>query len=286
VRITVRGASGDTAERLAAEACAAGATGLEERGEAGSEGTTLLIYAPAPAAEAVAGAIAWAVACGAEIAAPEAVADVDWPTTWREGLGALVVSPRLVVRPSFVAHPSQPGQETVVIDPGQAFGTGHHASTRLALELLDEAIAGHRGRVRLLDVGTGSGVLAIAGLRLGVASAVAFDLDPVAVYAARENARLNGVWDRVQMFVGGMGALAEVGFEIVVANLLRTELLPLIPHIAVRMSHGGIAIIAGLLEGERTGVADRLCEAGLRCAEHRTTRDANGESWIALLTHR
>lgn len=282
----MRGASRDTAERLAAEAYAAGATGLEERGEGDSDRTTLLLYAPAPAAQAVASAIAWAVDSGAEVAAPEAVVEVDWSTTWREGLGALVVSPRLVVRPSFVAHPTRPGQETVVIDPGQAFGTGHHASTRLALELLDEAIAGSRQRVRLLDVGTGSGVLAIAGIRLGIASAVAFDLDPVAVRAARENARQNAVWDRLRLFTGGIEALAEVGFELVVVNLLRTELMPLIPEIAAHTSPGGAAIFAGLLESERTRVAGQLSEAGLHCAEHRTARDANGDTWIALLTHR
>ncbi|UCE86059.1 MAG: 50S ribosomal protein L11 methyltransferase, partial [Deltaproteobacteria bacterium] len=257
------------------------------RDETGVDRTTLRLYAPASAGPAVARAVAAAAEPGARVGPPEPVAPVDWTRAWQEGLTAIVISPRLVVRPSFVEHTASRSQQTVIIDPGRAFGTGHHASTRLALELLDRVLAGNRsGRGRLLDVGTGSGVLAIAALRLGIASAVAFDLDLVAVRAAHGNAERNGVRDRMELFAGGLEALAETGFELVTANLLRTELVPLVPGIARRIRAGGHVIVSGILASERDAVASHLSQAGLQCADLRTATDPGGDAWIGLLAQR
>ncbi|HSJ96456.1 MAG TPA: 50S ribosomal protein L11 methyltransferase, partial [Myxococcota bacterium] len=166
-RIRAR-AAGARAERAAAEAWEAGAAGFEERDDG-----SLIAYAPAARAEAVRAALAAALGAGA-VGAVEPEPARDWPETWKEGLRPLVVSPRLVVRPPFAAFPLAPGQREVVIEPRQAFGTGAHATTALALEALDEALAA-RSRARVLDVGCGSGVLALAALALGAAGAVACD---------------------------------------------------------------------------------------------------------------
>src|SRR5690606_4181347 len=171
----------------AAEAFEAGASGLEERTE---DTPVLIVYAPADRAEAVEAALA-AVLGRAAVQPATPVPEVAWPESWKAGLRPPAVSPRLVVRPPFAAHPLAPGQREVVIEPRQAFGTGDHATTALALEALDAALAA-RPAAHVLDVGCGSGVLALAALSLGAGRAVACDLDPVATREAHENAARNG----------------------------------------------------------------------------------------------
>jgi ribosomal protein L11 methyltransferase len=283
-RIEARVADADTAERTAAEAYAAGAVGLEER-EA-PQGVTLLLYARAGDAGAVRAAAARA---GARVGAPQPVPETDWSEAWKEHLKATVVSPRLVVRPSFV---SAVAAADVVIDPGQAFGTGGHPSTRLALEWIDRRAAALEPGARILDVGTGTGVLALAALRLsaGGVEAVALDLDPLATAAARANARANGLAARFHVFTGPLAALCgdgdDGGFDLVAVNLLRTEMLPLLHGIAERMRPGASAVLSGLLAWERDVVEAAARAAGLAAAGARHGDDASGERWTALLTLR
>jgi ribosomal protein L11 methyltransferase len=283
--IRVRASDPDLAERAAAEAFAAGATGLEERDVEGA--TELSIYAPAPAAGAVAEALA-ALARDAgsalRVLDAEPAPEIDWSVRWREGLRVVRISPRLAVRPPFV--PEDAGSPALVIDPGQAFGTGGHASTRLALELLDALPDAALRGARVLDAGTGSGVLALAALRLGAGRAVGFDLDATAVREARINAAANGLAARAQLFAGPIAALAACSFDLVLANLLRSEVLPILPDLAQRLRPGGHAILSGLLVAERTEMAAALARAGLAVAGSREERDTTGDEWLGLLTAR
>jgi ribosomal protein L11 methyltransferase len=288
-RIDVRLPDAEAAERAAAEAYAAGAVGLEERED--GTGVTLLLYARAADAEAVREALARQ---GAAVAAAEPVPPADWSEAWKAGLEALVVSPRLVVRPSFVPSAASSAAE-IVIDPGQAFGTGGHPSTRLALEWIDRIAPGLGPDARILDVGTGTGVLALAALRCAPgdgARAVAFDLDPLAAAAARENARSNGLGPRCHVFAGPIAALRggdADGFgpyALVVANLLRTEMLPLLEPIAGRMRREAPAVLSGLLASERDAVEAAARAVGLAAVGARCGADASGERWVALLTRR
>ena len=272
------------AERAAAEAYAAGAVGLEERDEGGS--ITLLLYAPDPRAEAVRRAVSEALGPDARVAAPVPVADTDWSEAWKAGLEAVVVSPRLLVRPSFVKATPEPEQAELVIDPGQAFGTGGHASTLLALEWLDAVAPGLAPGARILDVGAGSGILALAALCLGPGTAVAFDLDPLAAAATRENAAANGLAGRLEVFTGPIEALRPAPFDLVLANLLKTELLPLAEGIAACTARDGRAIFSGLLEGEHQAVAETLRAAGLRLLDIHQREDASGDRWFSLLMTR
>lgn len=256
--------------------------GCEER-EGSEEGTRYLLYLPADAAGAVEDALR---AAGAPAAPSEPVPEQDWAETWRDGLEALEISARLVVRPPFVSHVAAPGQRTVVIEPGQAFGTGGHESTRLALELVDACLARRPAPGRLLDVGTGSGVLAIAALKLGAGRAVGFDLDPLAAEAARANALENGVAHAACFFAGGLEALGPGCFDLVVANLLRRELEPILEELATRVAPGGALVLAGLLVRDRTAIEALFRSSGLRVAEHRLREDADGEAWLGLVLHR
>ena len=175
-----------TREWLLAEAFESGAEGAEETEFDGRFRAD--IYVPSDAVEVVREALISCGAAGAWVGSVETAPEVDWSEAWKEGLEAVEISPRLLVRPPFIDVPSRMEQRQIVIDPGQAFGTGGHASTRLCLEWLDLLLldpAESRLRAGVLDVGTGSGVLALAAVALGAERALGFDLDPVAVRAAR-----------------------------------------------------------------------------------------------------
>jgi ribosomal protein L11 methyltransferase len=282
-RFAARAADAAGAERLAAEAWAAGAAGIEER-EA-ETAVELLIYTPAACAAVVHSAVVAAAGEG-RVGGLEPVPATDWSESWKHGLEAIEVSPRLLVRPSFVAHDPAPGRAELVIDPAQAFGTGGHASTRLALEWID-AVAGELAPgARVLDVGTGSGVLALAAARLAGVAAVAFDLDPLAAPAARGNARVNGLAAGLHLFTGPLDALGDVVFELVVANLLKNEMLPLLGGIAGHTRLGGCSVLSGLLAEEAETVAAASAAAGFAPVGARTAVDANGDRWTALLMKR
>ena len=245
------------------------------------------VYALASRVEGVRHAVLEAASPEVVVGAIEAIAEVDWSEAWKEGLEALCISPRLVVRPPFAAFELVPEQREVVIDPGQAFGTGGHASTRLALEWIDAsypASPSESGPVRVIDVGTGSGVLALAALVLGATSALGFDLDPVAVHAARQAAIDNGLGHRIALFAGGIEALAteRARAPLVVANLLKREMLPIASAIAGLVAPGGRLVLSGLLESDAVEVLSCLGALGLvECEAPRTLDDATGR-WIGL----
>jgi ribosomal protein L11 methyltransferase len=283
VRFRVRADSAEGGEVALADAFESGASGVEELE---AEGALIWdVYVPASAARAVADALR-AHAPGVDAAEPAAVPQEDWSECWKQGLERLLVSPRLSVRPSCVAAQPEAGRAELVIDPGQAFGTGGHASTRLALEWIDACAAELIGSARVLDVGCGSGVLALAALRLGAGSAVGIDLDPLATQAARGNAVANDLATRAHFVLGPIAAIGAAGFELVAANLLCNEMLPLLDQIALRVRAGGAVVLSGLLEPEAARVAAACNGLGLRSEGRRELADANGDRWVGLLMRR
>ena len=280
----MRFAAAADAELAAAEAYEAGAVGLEERED--ERGVTLLLYVPQAGAHALRDALAAGPPAPLEVGALEAVPDTDWSERWKLGLRATVISPRLVVRPSFVAYALAPGQVEVVIDPRQAFGTGSHASTRLALEWIDVIAPSLPAGARGLDAGTGSGVLALAAAALAPVRMVGFDVDPIAVREAHANVAQAGCGERVRLFAGPLAALAAAPFDFVVANLLRSEVTPLLPGLAERLRPGGQAVFSGLLAAEVPVFSDALRAAGLEPVAAREIEDATGDRWAGLLTRR
>lgn len=273
--------SGDWA---AAEAFEAGASGSEERED--PEGKSVLLYVPADRLDAVRRAVTGLSVPGLALIGEAPVPEEDWSEAWKAGLRTLEISPRLRVRPSFVAaEPLAPGQGELVIDPAQAFGTGAHESTRLALECLD-SLAPLAAGTRALDVGAGTGVLALAGLRLGAAHAIAFDIDPLAGEATRDNARLNGLASEIDAFTGPIEALRAGTFDLVLANLLKREVLPLLPAIAARIGPGGNAIFSGLLASERPEMQAALGACDLELRSELTRTDASGAVWLGLVAGR
>jgi ribosomal protein L11 methyltransferase len=272
-------------ETLLAEAFASGAEGAEETEADGR--FRACIYAPGARVQAVRERLLVRATAETEVGPAESPPDIDWSEAWKEGLEALRISPRLLVRPPFVEAVLETGQREIVIDPGQAFGTGGHASTRLCLEWIDALLSdpeqyGPIGRV--LDVGTGSGVLALAAVALGARSAIGFDLDPVAVEAAQSAAVSNRLADRVRFFVGPIDALErrDRRSALVVANLLKREMLPIATALAQSVAEQGRLLLAGLLEEDVAEVRERFALEGLEEVGRRELEDAVGR-WIGLL---
>jgi len=247
------------------------------------DGTRILAYWPAPppglADELCARLGVAASRLGAPspaIGRPERVPDEDWEAAWRRHFTLQRPIPGLVVHPSWIAHEAAPGEEVIVIDPKMAFGVGSHATTALSLRLLRGARAG----ARVLDVGTGTGILAIAAARWGAGEVMAVDTDPVAVENALENVRRNGVADRVRVSLGSARD-APGTFDLAVANLLSSELSRVMPSLPAKLAPGGTLIVSGFLREEEGAVRALLEGHGFRPGD-----GAWSEEWGALSARR
>jgi ribosomal protein L11 methyltransferase len=172
-----------------------------------------------------------------------------WEDAWKAFFRPAQLSHRLAVCPSWESFsPPDPQVRVLRLDPGRAFGTGTHETTRLCLRLLDELI-GASPPSAFLDVGCGSGILSIAALRLGVPRAVALDIDPLAAESTRENAAANGVGERLHAVCGDLRSLRGT-YPLVAANILYQVLLGLAPLLTARVAPGGRLLLSGLLVHE------------------------------------
>jgi ribosomal protein L11 methyltransferase len=205
------------------------------------------------------------------------VADADWAAAWREHFRPVAVGHGLLVAPPWDT-PVGGDRVVLAIEPGRAFGTGHHGTTAGCLELL-EALVAAEPPARALDLGTGSGILAIAAARLGVAEVLACDTDPDAIAAAGANAVRNGVGQRVRTLVADAATLATEPAPLVLANLLAAAHHALAARYARLVTAGGALVLGGLLDGEADGVAGALAGHGFR---RESARSLDGWTSLAL----
>jgi ribosomal protein L11 methyltransferase len=221
---------------------------------------TLVAFAPdEEAAEALVADL------GREIDAPletrrHPIESTDWSTQWREGLGPRQIE-QLRIIPSWLPEASDPDPLTIVLDPETAFGSGEHGSTRAALTLLARLL---RKGDRVLDLGSGSGVLSIAAIKLGAASAIGIEIDPEANEVAARNAARNGVAERLEFLEGDAAALAPlVGpVDLVLSNILRSVNTTLLPVITAVLRPCGLAIFSGMEHPEAEEFRRVLSDAG------------------------
>lgn len=202
------------------------------------------------------------------------VREEDWAEAWKAYWKPARFGRRLVVAPSWERYESGPDEAVVRLDPGMAFGTGTHASTALCLETLD---ALPRPGPTVLDVGTGSGILAIAAALLGVERVTAIDVDPVAVRVAEENVRANGVADRVVARQGEAAGEPSAAYDLVLANIVADVLAVIAPDLARVLAPGGTLVLSGIVAPERERVEAAFRREGLAVSGARER-----EGWVAL----
>jgi ribosomal protein L11 methyltransferase len=200
----------------------------------------------------------------------------DWNEAWTRSVKPLRIG-RLVIRPSWEPVALGPQDIEIVLDPKQAFGTGHHATTRMLLEWLQEDI---NGGEEVLDVGTGSAILAMAAVKLGAVSAIGVEIDPVAVDCARDYVALNRLKDRIDIVCG---ALADLSWERrttpdrVLANLNRQTILALAEDLATYACSGAHLMLSGILIEQEAEIVERFSCLGLACISRREE-----EGWVAM----
>jgi ribosomal protein L11 methyltransferase len=205
----------------------------------------------------------------------------DWSEAWKQHYRPVAIGRRLLIVPAWL-EAAEPGRIAVKIDPGMAFGTGAHPTTRLCLELLDELVD-PAGASQLIDLGCGSGILAIAALKLGAAQALGVDSDEEAVAAARQNAAANGVEARLEARRGSLGEIVAGEFTVrqaplVVANILAPVIIRLLGEgLGELLTPGGVLVLSGILEEQEGGVLEAARSAGFTLQRRLQEGD-----WVAL----
>jgi ribosomal protein L11 methyltransferase len=203
------------------------------------------------------------------------IAEADWENAWKRYFFVRHVGKRLVIVPSWRKYQPKAGEVVLDLDPGMAFGTGVHPTTRLCLHLLEQHL---RPGARVLDLGTGSGILAIAAAKLGATSVRAIDVDATAARVAAENVGRNTVGALVSV---AQGELADVDaaerFDLILANINLRVIRAVLPDLAARLAPGGVAILSGVLREHEPTLRAAIADAGLAIRQRRREGD-----WLAI----
>jgi ribosomal protein L11 methyltransferase len=199
----------------------------------------------------------------------------NWNEEWEHSINIIEVSDKIIIKPTFRNYNAKPGQIVLVIDPKMSFGTGEHQTTQLVLILLEKYVS---SGARVLDVGSGSGILAIASLKLGAQHATAIDIDDWCYNNAIENSKLNNVDDAIDVIQGEITDIKVTDFDLILANIQKNILLDIAPEIYSRLKPGGIIILSGLLDYDEADIQNDFSALGLSFLETKTM-----DSWIALV---
>ena len=205
--------------------------------------------------------------------ATNGVEQEDWQNAWKKYYHAMDIGKRLAIVPGWEQYDTD--RTAITMDPGMAFGTGTHETTALCLEVLDERV---RGGERVLDIGTGSGILAIVALKLGAAAAEGVDIDPMCVRTAGENAARNGVEDRLTVLVGDLSDKASGVYDLITANIVAAAILSLAPHVPALLAPGAVFIASGIIDTRKEEVLAGLRAAGLEPFDVREKR-----GWVCIV---
>ncbi|TDF96752.1 50S ribosomal protein L11 methyltransferase [Paenibacillus piri] len=222
------------------------------------------------------------------------VDDEDWANAWKQYFKPLRISERLTIKPTWEEYTAGPDELIIELDPGMAFGTGTHATTSLCLRTLEQVI---RPGDDVIDVGTGSGVLAIAAAKLGARHVLALDLDPVAVSSANENSRLNGLEngitvkqsDLLQVLRENASETGEpasalgvnIPVQVVVANILAEIILLFVQDVYDVLAPGGTYVVSGVIKSKQDDVEQGLAAAGFQVTERHEDQD-----WVVIIARK
>ncbi|MBQ8741113.1 MAG: 50S ribosomal protein L11 methyltransferase [Clostridia bacterium] len=205
----------------------------------------------------------------------ELVDDADWNENWKKYFKAFEIGEKLAVCPSWEQYDNRDGRTVISLDPGVAFGTGSHATTSLCLEILEKSV---NEDTTVLDIGTGSGILAIAADLLGAKSAIGVDIDAQSVKTAIANAEINGVSDKTEFLVGDLADKISGKYDIVCANIVADVVIRLFRNVADFMKADGILIVSGIIDMRAAEVEAAAVEHGFTISESLTR-----EEWHAYV---
>ncbi|QAY66320.1 50S ribosomal protein L11 methyltransferase [Paenibacillus protaetiae] len=217
------------------------------------------------------------------------VDEEDWANNWKQYFKPIRVSETLTIKPTWEAYEPSPEEKIIELDPGMAFGTGTHPTTYLCLQTLESVV---RGGEEVIDVGTGSGILAIGAIKLGAKRVLALDLDPVAVSSATDNVKLNGLEEDIDIRLSDLlgvlrqdGADSAVGVtvpvDLVVANILAEIIMLFIDDVYEALKPGGLYIASGIYKDKEQVVEQGLLQAGFTIEEKRREED-----WCAIIARK
>ena len=203
------------------------------------------------------------------------IPDKNWNDEWMKYYKPVVIDDSLTIVPCWLKYEKKDDEQIVLLDPGAAFGTGTHETTKLCLSSLKKYT---KSRDRVLDVGTGSGILAITSLLLGADMADAVDIDPLSIKAAKENASLNGVEDRLNVKLGSLLEHANGTYQIITANIVADVIISMLPEIKQYMNNETTLIISGIISDRENDMLSALHSNQFNIKE--CLRDAE---WIAFV---
>lgn len=202
------------------------------------------------------------------------VEDKNWNEEWEKSVNIIEVSDKLVIKPTFKEYQLKPGQVIITIDPKMSFGTGEHQTTKLVLQFLETNV--EKG-IRLLDVGSGTGVLAIAAIKLGAESAIAVDIDEWCYDNGKENCKLNFVDKNIDVRLGEIKDIPENNFDLITANIQKNILLNIAEEFKNRLKPGGLLILSGLLYTDEEDIVKKYSALNFKLLEKKSL-----DEWIAL----
>lgn len=205
----------------------------------------------------------------------QTVDDADWNENWKKYFKAFTIGEKLAVCPSWETYDNTENRTVISLDPGAAFGTGSHATTSLCLGELEKIT---NSKSRVLDIGTGSGILAIACLLLGAESAVGVDIDPLSVKTAKENAERNGVASKSEFICGDLAQEISGKYDIVCANIIADVVIRLFESVKDYMTDDGYLIVSGIIDLRAEDVKDAIKKHGFKMIKTVTK-----EEWYAFL---
>lgn len=203
----------------------------------------------------------------------DSIQEEDWSNEWKKYYHPIRVGKKIIICPSWESCNQNEEDVKITLDPGMAFGTGTHETTRLCMQLLENYIT---PETHILDVGCGSGILAITALLLGAKSAVGVDIDELAVKVAQENADRNQVSDKLQLICGDLTEKVEGKYDVICANIVADVIIRMSHDICSFMKSGSILLCSGIIEPRESEVMDAMSECGLK---HVTTLRERG--WVA-----
>ncbi|MCX6139118.1 MAG: 50S ribosomal protein L11 methyltransferase [Ignavibacteriales bacterium] len=214
---------------------------------------------------------------GATIRSETEIAARNWNEEWEQTITPLQVSENIIIAPSWHPFDARPGQLVVTIDPKMSFGTGYHESTRLMIRLIENHL---RPAARVLDVGTGTGVLAIVAVKLGASSAIAIDIDEWTAVNGKENVERNALTGFVAIRHGSLDVVPETGFGMVLANIQRNVILEMLTELLLKIAPDGILLLSGLMLEDRPTIEEALAQNGFAAID--VIRE---NEWIGIAAH-